>query len=152
MAEKQCKKCMSMIDAKASICPNCRSKQPSTVKNIVYIVLGLIIIGSFSKACTETPSTTSTVSAPAEVALTVKAKPIKAKHPDWKNEACNAVAEKEIYIGMTDDQVRAAWGKPYKINESKGSYGTHEQWVMYEHGSTYVYFENGKMTSLQQSK
>lgn len=53
---------------------------------------------------------------------------------------------------MTKEQVEEAWGTPYKINYSTGAYGTHEQWVMHEFGSTYVYFENGIMTSLQQSK
>jgi len=54
---------------------------------------------------------------------------------------------------MTVEQVRYAWGRPYKINTTTGSFGTHEQWVMSNNiNSSYVYFENGLMTSLQQSE
>lgn len=49
---------------------------------------------------------------------------------------------------MDRDQVIAAWGKPYKINETIESWGKHEQWVMHEDiGSDYIYFENGILTS-----
>jgi hypothetical protein len=74
---------------------------------------------------------------------------------------------------MTADQVRASWGKPYKINSSMGAGWEHEQWVV--HGifqggqllvgmgagweqeqdrlnSSYLYFENGILTSIQQSE
>lgn len=154
MSEKKCKKCMIMIDDQASICPHCRSKQPSAARSIITIILLLIIVGTFGRACTDpfigTP-TESTAPKPEEP-LTSKGKTVKAKHADWPNAICNIVAKKEIRIGMTTAQVKAAWGRPYKINTSQGRYGIHEQWVMYERGSDYVYFENGIMTSVQQSK
>lgn len=59
------------------------------------------------------------------------------------------VAAKKIRIGMTIDQVRRAWGEPKNKIITTTASGTDEQWV-YE--SQYVYFEDGKMTSLQTSK
>lgn len=53
-----------------------------------------------------------------------------------------------VYLGMTKQQVLdSSWGEPQKINTSIGSWGTHEQWV-YGNGN-YLYFENGKLTSIQ---
>lgn len=53
----------------------------------------------------------------------------------------------QIWIGMNKEQCEFSWGSPDDINKSVGSWGTHEQWV-YDSG-TYVYFENGKLTSWQ---
>jgi hypothetical protein len=47
---------------------------------------------------------------------------------------------------MTDEMVRLSWGSPRDINRSVGSWGVHEQWVYY---SSYLYFENGILTSWQ---
>lgn len=47
---------------------------------------------------------------------------------------------------MTTEHCRAAWGSPDDINRSVGSFGPHEQWVC---GSTYLYFEDGVLTSFQ---
>ena len=53
-----------------------------------------------------------------------------------------------VNLGMTKQQVLdSCWGEPQKINTSIGSWGTHEQWV-YGNGN-YLYFENGKLTSIQ---
>lgn len=79
-----------------------------------------------------------------------KAGKIWAKHRDWSREICEVIAERKVTIGMTTDQVRASWGRPESINSSVYSFGTHEQWV-YGVGQ-YVFFENGVMTSLSQSK
>ncbi|MDH4230686.1 MAG: hypothetical protein OEW04_01500 [Nitrospirota bacterium] len=155
--EKKCKYCAMMIPKDAKICPHCRKTLGMTMP--VKIVIGLFLFAVIMSAITNkqpigtSPSTSS--SSPSQVqetALTVKGKQIKAKHPTWDNEDCNTIAEKKIHIGMTAEQVRAAWGKPYKINTTLTGNTTHEQWVMHEYGSDYVYFENGVMTSLQQSK
>lgn|GEM_PF-6514019 len=69
---------------------------------------------------------------------------------EWSTSDCKAIVDGKIHIGMTRDQVRAAWGRPTVINESLYSSGTHEQWV-YRRTNDYVYFENGVMTSLQQT-
>ncbi len=53
-----------------------------------------------------------------------------------------------VRIGMSkQDVLDSSWGEPKKINTSIGSWGTHEQWV-YGNGN-YLYFENGKLTSIQ---
>ena len=42
---KKCKYCMSDIDIKAKICPNCKKSQTSSVENIfVGVTIGIIII------------------------------------------------------------------------------------------------------------
>lgn len=63
----------------------------------------------------------------------------------------SAMAAGKVTRGMTRQQVRSAWGRPTKINETVGSYGVHEQWV-YDRGdfrAQYVYLENGIVTSIQ---
>jgi len=84
-----------------------------------------------------------------EAMLSPKGKRLRLKHPDWSIKDCDAISKGEITIGMTKAQVIAAWGKPYHVNKSIGSYGTNEQWVMREYGNTYVYFDNGICTSMQ---
>jgi hypothetical protein len=58
----------------------------------------------------------------------------------------NGSSKKEITLGMTKEQVIASWGSPKDKNRSVGSWGVHEQWVYH---STYLYFENGILTSYQ---
>lgn len=54
-------------------------------------------------------------------------------------------------IGMTDSRARAStWGYPDHINTTTTARGTREQWV-YSRGR-YLYFENGVVTSIQQSR
>ena len=76
-------------------------------------------------------------------------KRVHSKHPEWDFDDCNTIAKRQINLGMTKAQVAAAWGRPYKINKTTGSYGTHEQWVMHEMGGSYVYFEDGVCTTIQ---
>jgi hypothetical protein len=59
--------------------------------------------------------------------------------------------KKKIAIGMTEDQVEKAWGKPTKINRTVSSSTVNEQWV-YRRGDAYaqyVYLKNGVVTSWQ---
>ena len=56
-----------------------------------------------------------------------------------------------VSIGMSEEEVRqSSWGRPEKINQSVYSFGTKEQWV-YSIGN-YLYFENGRLTSMQTSE
>lgn len=80
-------------------------------------------------------------------ARTVRIEAIKAKK--WPADIEQAVIDKRDHLGMTDEQVRVSIGKPQKINESGGTWGTHQQWV---YGSTYLYFENGILRSYQASR
>lgn len=50
------------------------------------------------------------------------------------------------WLGMTDDMARESLGRPNDINRTVGSFGVHEQWVYY---NTYLYFENGILTTYQ---
>lgn len=53
-------------------------------------------------------------------------------------------------IGMTKNQIlnQSNWGQPYDINTTIDAYGTFEQWI-YD-GDQYLYFTNGRLTTIQQ--
>ena len=72
----------------------------------------------------------------------------KSKELTKKYGAANAklILDGKIKIGMSKAMCKASWGEPSNINTSTGSWGTHEQWV---YGNSYVYFENGRITSIQ---
>lgn len=59
----------------------------------------------------------------------------------------NLILQGKIRIGMTKSMCIDSWGSPSDINKTTGSFGVHEQWV-YGLGS-YVYFENGVITTIQ---
>lgn len=89
------------------------------------------------------------VDAPTAEFLKSKAGKVWKKHPEWPRAICALVAAKKIAIGMTAEQVRAAWGQPYVINRSVSSSRVSEQWVYGGHfiyyyiPATYLYFEDG---------
>lgn len=60
------------------------------------------------------------------------------------------IANKEVRIGMTVEQVIRLCGKPNKINENVNARGKNEQWV-YESG-IYLYFDNRILTSYSLSR
>lgn len=60
-----------------------------------------------------------------------------------------AIYFREVRLGMTSEMVLESLGRPTKINTTKGSYGEHQQWC-YEYSKRYLYFENGKLTDIQQ--
>lgn len=85
----------------------------------------------------------------------------------------NRIYNKSVWIGMTKRMAIDSWGVPSDTNKSIGEWGTHEQWVyrpkdpatkiLLDAGmdisdiyvpdrfkkSKYLYFENGKLTSIQ---
>lgn len=67
----------------------------------------------------------------------------------WGQRVINAIKESKVFIGMTKEQVITSWGDPDNINKSVGRWGKHEQWI-YEGNDAYLYFENDKLTSIQQ--
>ena len=154
-----------MIPGDAKICPHCRKKQgTSPVVKLLLAVAGLGILANVAignKTSNILPPSFDSYREKAQqrkaeldnVQLTAKGKKVKSKHADWTNDDCNIIAGHKIHIGMTDMQVRAAWGKPHKINSTTYGNGVeHEQWVMHEMGSGYLYFDNGVLTAMQQSK
>lgn len=68
------------------------------------------------------------------------------QHKNLPEKIRKAILEEKIMLGMSADDVKTSWGDPKNINRSVGSWGVHEQWV---YSGTYVYFENGKLTSWQ---
>lgn len=60
----------------------------------------------------------------------------------------NKMKARKFWIGMNKEMLEFAIGEPENIKKSVGSWGTHEQWI-YKSG-TYIYIENGKVTSYQQ--
>ena len=58
----------------------------------------------------------------------------------------NLILKGKAVIGMKREQVKLALGNPRDINRTVGSWGVHEQWV---YANSYLYFENGVMTSFQ---
>lgn len=72
------------------------------------------------------------------------------EHPLWTHKVCDAIVAKQIYIGMTAEQVKASWHEPYKINKTTYPNHTTEQWVMYEGEDEYLYFEDGILRTIQQ--
>jgi len=58
-----------------------------------------------------------------------------------------------INFGMTEEQVFASWGGPWNVVTSVGRWGEVSEWTYGAVGSpiTYLYFENGVLTSWQTS-
>jgi hypothetical protein len=67
----------------------------------------------------------------------------------WSEPIKQAVIARKIQIGMTSEQVAAAWGRPSTVNETIRATSREEQWV-YE--STYLYFMNGTLTTIQRTR
>ena len=61
---------------------------------------------------------------------------------DW-----NLIRQGRIRIGMSKDACKLSWGEPDDIHTSRGRWGVHEQWVYSR--NRYVYFENGKLSAIQ---
>jgi len=66
-------------------------------------------------------------------------------HPEWERDVCEKVARGEIWIGMTEEMVRASWGEPKRVD---GEEATREEWMYHDlrHGVNYLYFEDGVLT------
>jgi len=71
------------------------------------------------------------------------------RNPAWSDRVKDTIMKGEIYIGMTDDQVKASWGLPKDINRSVGSWGVHEQWIYKKNKTYYLYVKNNVLTSWQ---
>lgn len=73
----------------------------------------------------------------------IKGDPYK-KYPGIKN--WQLIKKGKVKLGMSKQEATLSWGKPKDINRTQTYNGTHEQWV-YDDG--YLYFENGKLTAIQ---
>lgn len=77
-------------------------------------------------------------------------------HPGLSPAVRAAIINREVVMGMTEEEVVMSIGNPRDINRSTYQWGTTAQFV-YEDFSrylrpkyTYVYFENGRVKSWQQ--
>jgi hypothetical protein len=68
----------------------------------------------------------------------------------WPPAVGKAVIERKVLIGMTTDQVLMAWGRPERVNETIRASSVSEQWVYSSQRS--LYFENGKLTTIQTTR
>jgi hypothetical protein len=68
----------------------------------------------------------------------------------WPDDIKRAVIERKVRIGMTSEQVTAAWGRPLTINETIRETRRDEQRVY--PGSSYLYFTNGTLTTIQRTR
>lgn len=57
------------------------------------------------------------------------------------------IDSKSIQMGMREEALICSWGRPSDVNKSVGSWGEHKQYVY--GGGSYVYVENGRVTSWQ---
>jgi hypothetical protein len=151
---KTCRYCAMEVPKKAIICPHCRKTigTSSTTMGCAVIFVLLAFVGLISWH--ESPPLSSLQeknTVQSQEPLTPKGKKIKTRHSSWDNEICNTVGEHKVHAGMTTEQAQAAWGKPYKINETYIGNRKSEQWVMYEDGNSYLYFDDGILTSFQRS-
>lgn len=67
----------------------------------------------------------------------------------YGTEIATKILAGKIWLGMTSEMTKESWGSPDKNNRTVGTWGVHEQWI---YGDTYVYFENGILTSWQDTK
>ena len=67
----------------------------------------------------------------------------------WDDQTQADVRSGMFRLGMTKEMVQASIGYPNDINKTVGSWGVHEQWVYGSIGGTYLYFEDGVLTSYQ---
>lgn len=73
---------------------------------------------------------------------------VKAKR--WPAEIERAVIDRKVMLGMNAEQVTMSWGRPERINETLTAGRRSEQWVF--GGRSYVYLDNGKVTSIQSTR
>ncbi|MBV0933565.1 hypothetical protein [Marinobacterium weihaiense] len=67
----------------------------------------------------------------------------------WREKIERAIQRRQVIVGMTEDQVRRAWGQPTEVNRSTSRSGATEQWVYREKDAAkadYVYLENGTVS------
>lgn len=81
----------------------------------------------------------------AEAAIRARENKIRSK---YSASIAEKILKRQIWLGMTKDMLIDSWGYPGydDINRTVGSWGVHEQWI---YNDTYVYLENGIVTSWQ---
>ena len=70
-------------------------------------------------------------------------------HPNLEHAVRNAIFNRRIIIGMTQEQVTASWGRPQRVKRTIYSFGVYEQWI---YDGWYLNFENGILTTRKMKK
>jgi len=166
MSLRACKECGHQISSDAKVCPQCGKKQRLSAGAGCLAIIGVLfllgIVASLTQHKNDTPPPQP---GPAEIQarkeaqeraqqieehyLKTPAGEFWQKHKDWDRKYCQAIVNREIMTGMNPAQVRAAWGRPERINRTVLPRYTTEQWV---YGDTYLYFDDGVLTSWQDSR
>jgi hypothetical protein len=68
-----------------------------------------------------------------------------------KERAETTIAQRQVFVGMSAEEVRSAWGEPNRINSTLNASGKSEQWVYRREqgGDQYVYSRAGVVSSIQ---
>jgi hypothetical protein len=167
MALKKCKECGKDVSTQADKCPHCGAcvKTQIGCLGAIAVILGvLILIGIIGSLNRETPTpprppTAAELEAKRQAEerarkaeeqfLKTPAGKLWQKHKDWDRQYCDAIVNRKVMSGMNPQQVRAAWGRPEHINRTVIPGHTAEQWV---YGDTYLYFDDGILTSWQDTR
>ena len=69
----------------------------------------------------------------------------------WKERVENAIYNKQVIVGMNEEEVVQSWGRPHKINTTVTAKGRDEQWVYRRAGGAdqYLYLTNGELRGMQ---
>ena len=68
-------------------------------------------------------------------------------YPEISDEMWNMIQNCKVKIGMTETEAELAWGKPKEINVGIYGSSSQDQWL---YGTnSYLYFENGKLSAIQ---
>ncbi len=69
----------------------------------------------------------------------------------WSLDECTNIAERKIWIGMTENQLILSWGLPDKRNNTTNSWGISTQWVYGDslYGADYAYLEGQDKGSMK---
>lgn len=77
------------------------------------------------------------------------------RRPAWTIEATTRIQAGIVWAGMNEEQATLVLPRPKSVNRSTGSWGERQQWVIEkpdDAGTLYAYFENGFLTSWNESK
>ena len=65
----------------------------------------------------------------------------------WPLDDCQKIANKQVWIGMSKNELLLSWGFPIKKNDTVGSWGIDTQWI-YGDYSQYVYLRGDSQDNL----
>ena len=78
---------------------------------------------------------------------------IMARKNEWGESVCETILNKRITIGMNEEMVTLAWGRPAKVETKEVSAsGQKIRWVYGRprKGANYIWFTNGRVSKIQQ--